>query len=170
MTVWAPFLGFPLLYWNGILLRSGLNLACQNWFPTRFFVVWNWNLLRTFWGFFWECFWFFFEIFRRKIEKKLQKHSKKNLKRFETISFLDDQKIELRTVGKRDQAAMQQLSLLNFWASARPTAPRAPACYWLPVPCRRQLCELFSSPCLRVQSADVPGAKFREMSQFGTAR
>ena len=79
---------------NGILLRSGLNLACPNLLSAEIFVVWNWNLLRTFWGFFWECFWFFFEIFRRKIEKKLQKHSKKNLKRFETISFLDDQKIE----------------------------------------------------------------------------
>ena len=46
-----------------------------------------------------------FRDFPKENREKLQKHSKKNLKRFETISFLDDQKIELRTVGKNDQAA-----------------------------------------------------------------
>ena len=63
-----------------------------------------------------------FRDFPKENREKLQKHSKKKLKRFETISFLEDQKIELRTVGKRNQAAMQQLSLLNFWASASSTA------------------------------------------------
>ena len=136
---------------NGILLRSGLNLACLNWFPTRFFVVWNWNLLRTFWGFFWECFWMFFEIFRRKIEKKLQKHSKKNLKRFETISFLDDQKIELRTVGKRNQAAMQQCrgpSLLLAAGAAPPAVVWAGADELIFRPLAWEL----SLPACRVQS------------------
>ena len=47
----------------------------------------------------------FFRDFPQENREKIQKHSKKNLKRFETISFLDDQKIELRTVGKHDQAA-----------------------------------------------------------------
>ena len=46
-----------------------------------------------------------FRDFPKENREKLQKHSKKKLKRFETISFLDDQKIELRTVGKNDQAA-----------------------------------------------------------------
>ena len=50
---------------------------------------------------------------------------------FETISFLGNKKTELRSVGRRDQAAMEQDALLNFWAKlsrGSSAGPLAPAC------------------------------------------
>ena len=97
----------------------------------------------------------FFEIFRRKIEKNCKSIRKKSLKIFERVSFLG-KKIELKSVGGRDQAGMQQLILLQFLGQRqlhnsrlRPRASLKLASGWAAA----QLVDLVSHLCTVVPNA-----------------